>query len=173
MTEEWRPVLGFEGYYSVSDLGRVRREQGGQGARRGHVLKQIPRGDSNKDERSYLGVTLCRDGVRTGHYVHELVATAFLGMRPAEQQVNHKDSNPENNRADNLEWATPSDNITHAVTSGRVSLGEANANAKLSNKVVEEIRSSQNESQQVLADRFGCSQSLVSKIRSGKLRRQG
>ena len=171
--EKWRPVVGFEGYYSVSSLGRVRRDRAGQGARRGHVLKQIPRGDLNKDGRSYLGVTLCRDGLRTGHYVHELAATAFLGARPDEQQVNHKDSDPGNNRVANLERSTPSGNIAHAVATGRVSLGEDNANAKLSNEAVETIRSSQGVSQQTLADRFDCSQSLVSKIRSGKNRRQG
>ena len=71
LTEDWRPVVGYEGWYEVSSLGRVRRARPGLGARVGHILS--PQLSNN----GYLMVPLCREGCRRYRSVHRLVGEAF------------------------------------------------------------------------------------------------
>lgn len=94
----WRPVVGFEGLYEVSDTGQVRN------SRNGHILK------SRAHRNLYLGVALGRGNNRL---VHRLVAMAFIPGDHA-LQVNHKDGNRANNCVANLEWLTCSDNHRHS-----------------------------------------------------------
>lgn len=116
--EIWKPVVGFEGLYEVSDAGRVRSldrvittrgRWGGEAQRRlrGRALR--PRRFSN----DYLGVQLCDAEGQKTKLIHRLVAEAFLGDQP-EMQVNHKDGVRSHNHIGNLEWATCGDNHRHA-----------------------------------------------------------
>lgn len=109
--EEWRAVVGFEGAYEVSNLGRVRsidREiphNGGRGLRRlrGKVLSPSPNGPYG-----YLSVML---GAGCRRYVHRLVAAAFIG--PVEgMDVDHDDTNPANNAVTNLAIMPHVDNMS-------------------------------------------------------------
>ena len=116
-SEEWREVAGYSKLYEVSNLGRIRSlarvvaRDGGQGAltineiiRKGHIT---PKG--------YVRVTLSKGGNPKNHMVHVLVAGAFLGDAPSERhEVNHKSGIKSDNRARNLEWMTPSQNLQHA-----------------------------------------------------------
>lgn len=96
--------------YSVSNLGRVRNDE------RGHLLKPSVRSKTSP----YYHVVLVDKNKAKHHYaVHRLVATAFLGEPPPRYVVNHIDANTFNNRADNLEWVTQSDNLKHAFKLGR------------------------------------------------------
>lgn len=72
--ESWRPVVGYEGVYSVSDLGRVRRDMAGKGARAGYVLRQ--RIDK---QTGYPRIGLVVGGIQASRTVHSLVAEAFIG----------------------------------------------------------------------------------------------
>ena len=108
--EIWKPVVGYEGLYEVSNLGRV---------------KSLPRKDSKggiKSQREtiwgYLLCQLWKDGKGKNHSVHRLVAEAFIPNPEVKQTVNHIDCNKHNNRADNLEWATQSENVRHSVKLG-------------------------------------------------------
>ncbi len=116
MTEEWRPIARYK-YYEVSNLGRVRSKdrvlmrvnRWGVTAPfklRGRILK--PRTYPN----GYLGLPLGADS--TEHLVHRLVAAAFIKRRPGATQVNHLDGARANNRAENLEWCTCSENHMHS-----------------------------------------------------------
>ena len=111
INEEWRPVPGFERYYSVSNLGRIRRDAPGKGACKvGGILKgrQSPNG--------YIVVRLCGDpGQMTWHTVHSIVAGAFHGPRPGGFHINHIDGHKSNNAASNLEYITSKANHEHAV----------------------------------------------------------
>lgn len=162
MTEEWRPVVGFEAHYEVSNFGAVRRTAPAKRTFAGRVLK--PR--FNPD--GYTGVVLCADRRRTTVAVHRLVAAAFIG-HPNGMEVNHKDGCKHNNALDNLEYVTRSENQRHAYKTGlHVALkGETNPYAKLTNAQVLEIRSS-SRPLRVFAERFGVSISAVHLARAGK-----
>lgn len=104
--EEWRDVPGFEGYYQVSNLGRVRS---GQLQRKPQMLKSVP------GRNHYLRVWFCVGGRQVGKYVHRLVTLAFIGPCPERYDVNHKDRNRTNNHISNLEYVTRSENIIHSL----------------------------------------------------------
>lgn len=90
MIEEWKDVVGFEGFYQVSNLGNVKRKK----------LLRLSGGGR------YVQVILSKNGKSYGKSVHRLVATAFLPNPDNLPCVNHKDENPKNNCVDNLEWCT-------------------------------------------------------------------
>ncbi len=126
--EEWRPVVGYEGRYEVSNLGRVRR------------LAYILQGSTNAN--GYISVYLPNDGIKYGGslgrdrhgrrgLIHRIVATAFLGPIPIKKEVNHKDGNPGNNKANNLEIATRLENIRHAYNTGLAPNRTGRLNGKL------------------------------------------
>lgn len=105
MEEEWRPIVGYEGQYEVSNLGRVRRVKILQPTKKKHGYMQISLVDSA--------------GRRKSHRLHRLVAEAFVPNPDGKPQVNHRDENPENNRADNLEWATAQENTNYGGRTAR------------------------------------------------------
>jgi hypothetical protein len=113
--ETWRPVLGFEGAYEVSDHGRVRsldrRDTSGR-SRRGRVLSAALRRDGHLCVRLYLA-----NRGRTFD-VHVLVAAAFIGPRGANEETRHLDGDPINNRRENLAYGTKSENNRDRVAHG-------------------------------------------------------
>ena len=128
--EAWKPVIGYEGKYQVSDRGRIRR-----------INHLKPR----NNRYGYPYVVLVGEGrKRETIQVHKLVTEAFIGPRPESLQVNHIDANKENNRADNLEYVSHLENIRHAIKLGLSEhyyrRGEAKQSAKLTEEQVLEIR---------------------------------
>lgn len=107
---EWKPVKDYEGYYEVSNQGEIRRIKAGKGARLGQCLR--PKTARN----GYREVVLAKDTVKTCKLVHRLVAEAFHG--PSDLHVNHINSDKADNRAENLEWCTRSENMQHAIANG-------------------------------------------------------
>lgn len=158
--EEWRPAVGLEGVYEVSDLGRVRRVGKMRGTRVGHILT------CTKDRSGYSKVKLSRDDVDYTRKVHRLVAEAFLGPIPDGLVVNHKDSNPGNNRADNLEYITQKANMEHCVAAGRSSRGKGVRGAQLTEAKVRAIRClrQQGETSAAIAAQFGIHIRTVGRI---------
>jgi hypothetical protein len=120
MSEEWKPVVGFEGLYEVSDLGRVKRigkaaQNGkghGGGARIGRILAP------QKHKGGYVAVQLWKNGKMIRPLIHRVVAAAFIGEIPGNHQVNHKDGDKKNNAHSNLEYVTRSENMDHAYKNG-------------------------------------------------------
>jgi hypothetical protein len=114
--ETWLPVVGFEGLYLVSNLGRViscaMSVRGARDYSRGAIVMR-QRLDGGGE---YPIVGLVKDSVRTTHSVHRLVASAFCPNSKHLEQVNHIDGNKKNNNASNLEWVTRSQNAIHAHT---------------------------------------------------------
>src|SRR5688572_8966386 len=108
--ENWKDVVGYEGIYLVSDLGRVRslpREVFQPGVIKSYPINERILKPGIRSGR-YLRVNLFRDGEASGVFVHRLVAIAFLPNPENKRCVNHKDCNPSNNKLDNLEWCTHS-----------------------------------------------------------------
>lgn len=114
--ESWKNVKGYEGFYKVSNLGRVKRiesfrKNGGSGyIQPEKVLSPVSRGKSG-----YICVHLSKNGKSKNIDIHRLVAIAFLENLENKSQVNHKNGNKEDNTVENLEWVTPSENILHAI----------------------------------------------------------
>lgn len=136
MEEVWRPVVGYEGLYEVSNVGRLRN----LGRRR------VPRIRGHFIEGGYPQVVLYRKGQARTDKVHRIVAAAFIGPRPVAHQVNHIDGVKTNNAATNLEYVTPLQNIRHAQALGLLHTdpqkvrGERNGKARLTEAAVREIR---------------------------------
>ncbi len=110
MKEIWRPVVGYEGYYEVSNLGNVRSLK-----RKGYKNGNLRQGEGTT---GYWIVVLYKDGRKTTKSVHRLVAKAFIPNPKNKPQVNHIDSNKKNNKVENLEWVTSGENEKHAYDSG-------------------------------------------------------
>ncbi len=179
MPEMWLPVVGHEGFYEVSDAGRVRsidrefiRADGRRQPRRGRVLKPSSSG------RGYPSVTLRFGARRT---VHSLVCAAFHGPRPGPRhEAAHWNGDPTDNRSENLRWATQSENQQDSIRHGTkavppsVGSGEMNGNAKLRAEDVLAIRgrASAGESQRSLAASYRISKGQVYNIVHGKQWRQ-
>ena len=107
--EQWLSALGFEGWYEVSDQGRVRRMRKANRTYSGRILKPT----INPDGYSMVELWTGR-GTSTRIAVHRLVAMAFIGPPEARHEVNHIDGNPSNNVRENLEWVTHAENMQHA-----------------------------------------------------------
>ena len=113
MEEIWKDVPGYEGFYQVSNLGRVKSMRriiyAGNGAN--HTSQTINerilrQGLQGKQNLKYYAVTLCRDGKVKRCLIHRLVAQAFIPNPNNYPIVNHIDKNPLNNCVDNLEWCS-------------------------------------------------------------------
>jgi hypothetical protein len=104
--EIWRPVVGFEQYYSVSSFGRVRRDKGGKGTKAGKILKISAAGRNKDGTTNYQTVSFCVNSRITGRNLHAVVAEVFIGPCPEGMEINHKDLDRNNPRADNLEYVT-------------------------------------------------------------------
>ena len=146
LEEEWRDVVGFEGVYQVSSLGRVRSlpRIDARGLRlKGKVLS------TDKPGKVGYPIVNLHDGKqhqRLAVPVHRLVAEAFLPNPKNLPQVNHIDGNKMNNQVTNLEWVSCRDNICHALKTGLMKnhlysrAGEANKATKITDAQVAEIR---------------------------------
>ena len=120
MTENeiWKDVVGFEGYYQVSNKGNVRsvvrkdsigRKCGGR--KRKHFCR----------EGGYHEINLYKDGLRKQKLIHRLVAEAFISNPNDFPEVNHKDENKKNNCVENLEWCTSEYNTNYGTLIERLS----------------------------------------------------
>lgn len=109
MTEIWKPVVGYEKYYEVSNLGRVRSN------RTGKVLKYnvTPNGRATVELFGDVGTKSKR------LLVHRLAAIAFIPNPNNYPQINHKDENPSNNCVENLEWCTAKYNMNYGTRLAR------------------------------------------------------
>lgn len=101
--EEWRDVLGFEELYQVSNFGNVRTVKRGEAT----VMAQ------EEQRNGYLSVHLRNRGIERRASVHRLVAEAFIPNPDGLRDVNHKNGIKTDNRLENLEWMSHSDNIKH------------------------------------------------------------
>lgn len=107
----WRPVAGYEGLYEVSNTGEIRSIA--RKGTRGGILTQ-----SASNQKHYAHVLLTKGCKHKTASVHRIVAQAWLLNPEHKEQVNHIDGNKLNNRIENLEWATASENMRHAIRTG-------------------------------------------------------
>lgn len=160
--EKWKDIIGYEGYYQVSNHGRVKSLSRYKRSER--IRKFF------KSKTGYLSVNLRKDNIANTFYVHRLVAMHFLNG-DFNLTVNHKDGNKQNNHVDNLEWCTKGENNSHAHRIGLMNKKGENCNfAKLTEKQVIEILNelSRGVKGKDLAIRYGVSRGNISLIKNRK-----
>ena len=137
LAETWKPVLGYDGLYEVSNYGRVwTLAKTGRAARK-HLLSP------QQNTKGYCRITLRKNGVAQSSVVHRLVLLAFVGPCPSlYHECNHKNGIKWDNRLRNLEWVTRKENNAHAVRNGywKPWRGEAHGRAKLTDDDVRYLR---------------------------------
>lgn len=160
LTEHWKPVVGYEGLYEVSDLGRVRSLA--RVTTHGHpvassYLKPIPQ------RAGHLRVMLCDGPSHTCiRFIHVLVLEAFVGLRPKGAHSRHfPDRDPTNNALTNLSWGTRKENEADKAIHGTRINGERQHLSKLTVEDVKAIRRRATENQYVLAREFNVSQVTI------------
>lgn len=122
MIEVWKPILGYEGYYSVSNLGNVRAEErkvwksdpnmkagGCWVVRKFRLLPVYPKTAFNGRKEGYLEIRLCKDGKVKCLSHHRSVWSSFNGPIPEGYHIDHINNNPSDNRLENLQCLNPKD----------------------------------------------------------------
>ena len=154
--EEWRSVVGYEGLYEVSNLGRVKTVKTGRIKKfTSHCL----------DTRPFLQIW--KNNTPKIFRPHTLVLTAFIGPRPDGMECCHNDGNPWHNMLSNLRWDTAASNQKDRIKHGTTNRGENCGTAKLTQFQVDAIRKD-SRLQRVIAYEYGVLQSAISRIKSGK-----
>lgn len=157
MAERWAQLGNG---YDVSSYGRVRRSfdtKSGHGTYPGKIMKLVPTRDG------YLAIVCAEKPKRKRYLIHVLVAEKFVGHRPHNKQVNHKDLDKQNNHWRNLEYVTNSQNILHALKHG-VLFG-----SKITAEDVLKIRKlyAKGYTQRRIARKFNSTQSVICDIVNG------
>lgn len=166
--ERWLPIPGYEGFYEVSDLGRIRslRHMTRCGWRGGHLLKPFP------DSDGYLRVNLSRDGVIARlQPVHRLVLLAFTGPPPTpDHECCHGPGGKLDNRPANLSWGTRLDNSDDKRRDGTMACGEKQGNARFTQSDIEDMRRryAAGESQSSIARSYDTPQMVIRRIITGE-----
>ncbi len=167
--EIFKDVVGYEGYYAVSNKGTVksleRIIERSDGAR---SYAHPPRIMKQHISRGYQKVNLSVKGIPLTKAVHRLVALSFLDPK-SELTVNHIDGNKLNNNLENLEFITNTENIDHAFRTGlRSSIGDENNNSTITEQTAREIIADikNNVNPNKIMQSFGVTQNIVYKIKN-------
>lgn len=176
--EEWRDVPGYEGYYQVSNKGRVKAT----GWYKEPRIK-VP----SRNNGGYLLLSLYKEKKIKNFLVHRLVMLAFSPVdNPARMQVNHIDLNKENCRLENLEWCSPKENVNHFLGSEKgkgfliniakgdhnVPYGEAHYRSKLTESdviAIRQIYAGGCHNMSEIARKFGVSNVTVKRVVRGEV----
>lgn len=128
--EVWKPVVGYEGVYEVSNMGRVVSY-----ARCNPHLLAL-----GGNRRGYPVATLAKQGRMHSYLVHRLVLEAFVGPRGEGYECRHLNGNRKDNNLANICWGTPAENLADKIAHGGVTHGERNGRAILTAEIVASVR---------------------------------
>ena len=169
--EEWRDITGYEGYYQISSFGNARSvnrtvKVGSWITRRMNgrlLIKMVNQG--------YFNVNLCQHGVPKTIRVHRLVALTFIPNPKNKPSVNHKNGDRYDNRVENPEWVTPSENLKHASENGLLSpsRGENHGGSKLNEFQVRVIKKCNDLYGRELGEVFNITAHTIHAIKAGRI----
>lgn len=141
MEEVWSPIRNYEGYYEISNKGRVKsikrivETKNGKYSVKGKILS------IGVDTKGYNHVILTKCGKSHARRIHQLIAQSFIPNPLHLLYVNHKNGIKTDNRVENLEWCTVRQNNLHALNNGlNFNFTETHGMSKLTNNDVIEIR---------------------------------
>lgn len=174
-----KAIKNYEGLYEVSDTGQIKA-----------LKKTVNKGKCHRsweehylkfavDSNGYLRTNLAKNGHNHTVKVHRIVAEAFIENPSNKSEVNHKDGNKQNNRIENLERVTHSENLKHAYDKKlKVANGENNPARKLTYDEVKFIRENyiphhKNYGAVALAKKFNVHRKTISRIALKRYRKEG
>lgn len=168
--EVWKSVIGYEGSYEISNLGRIRSLDRYR-SKDGIFLKGVLR-KPQMDSRGYYQIGLYKDSKQKLVLLHRLVASHFIENPESKEQINHIDGNKLNNVSNNLEWCTRKENMVHASQSKLFNerTGTKNGRSKLDENSVIEMRKRRKQGEKItsLSKYYKVGTSVVSSICLGK-----
>jgi hypothetical protein len=173
MREIWKPVVGFEGLYEISNKGRVKSLD------RTEICERFKFGKWDKHSRvrpggfvsigssrtGYAKLNLWKSGKMYTRFLHILLLEAFVGRRRKNQETRHLNGRRNDNRLINLVWGTHRENVADSIRHGTWVHGTM-GNARLTEADVRKIRNARG-TQRAIAEQFGVSQSTIWQIKSG------
>lgn len=166
--EKWKPVVGYEHLYHVSSFGNLKALCVSK--LRGRFFHKQPERllKLKTDKYGYKIASICKDRIIKWIGVHRLIAMAFIKNCDNKEFINHINGIKSDNRLENLEWCTSSENAIHSVKMGLTisKKGEESTSSKLKEWQVKRIFLS-NESGSTLSKRFNISSSQVFRIKKG------
>lgn len=169
--EVWRPVVGWEGFYSVSNLGRVRSEKRIVTRRdKSTYLVNEKTLSLKANSRGYYYVTLRKPARILNVAVHRIVAEAFFGPLPLGMVTRHGIGGKLDNSVINLAYGTKLENAADKIRDGTHLTGERHPRSKLTEASVSDIRAARNSvSQRELAKKYDIDKATVYKIQKNKI----
>lgn len=116
MNEIWKPIKGYEGYYEISNFGKVRSLD--RIVKQGTSLRKVKAKTINLHigAYGYPCVSLCKDGKTKCFPIHRLLARAFIPNPENKPHIDHIDTDKTNYRLDNLRWCTQKENMNNPLT---------------------------------------------------------
>lgn len=159
--EQWSAVLGFEGLYEASTLGRVRNIAPRRGTYPGRILKE------RKSPDGYLKVLLRNGKNNRSAFIHRVVYEAHTRSLMPSEEIDHLDGKPDNNRLSNLDAVSRLENMRRAFQRGRKSArGEAQGRARFTAEEVISIRQRvrDGELQNKISEEFGVTPTAINCI---------
>ena len=164
MQEKWLDIKNYKNYYQISSWGRVKSLKHWKSPRL--LLTQSKR---------YPKVTLTKNQERQHFNIHRLVADAFIANPMKKPHVHHKHGIKNDNKVENLEWITPSENEFNSYTLGKVAhcRGSNHHFAKLDETQVRKIKNALKKYKRglgkKLAEQYGIQKTIISKIKNNKI----
>ncbi len=168
MTEHWKDIVGYEGVYQVSDVGRVKTIIGTKCKQ--ERLKSV----TLRKDNGYYIVTLYRNNRGKTKYIHRVVLEAFVGPCPNDHECRHLDGIKIHNMLSNLVWGTRTENSQDTLKHGNHfqpdNRGSRHGESKLIESDIPRIRCLLKDgvAQSEVAIQFGVSQGLISRIKLRK-----
>lgn len=170
--EIWKDIEQFNNEYQISNLGKIRskdgviiRSNGRTHTRKSKVLKPAL-------DQGYLKGAVCINKKITGYKIHKLVADAFVKGKKEGLEVNHINGIKHDNRSENLEWCTRSENIIHAIKTGLlpVTRGSQRTQSKMTEKTVLEIYKLKSEGikRKIIIEKLGITIHMYKDLMRGK-----